>query len=239
MKVILKQEVDNVGLAGDVVDVADGYGRNFLLPRGMAIVATKGAMREAEALTRSRKAVEAKTLGSAEASKDAIEARTLIVEARVDERGHLYGSVGVNDIHRVLKERGHQIDKKRIDLKGTIKEIGTYEIPVRVHPQVEAIATVEVVDEEGVVIAGQISAPEPPPPLLTEQGEGDAEGAEAAVETLEEAAEVQQAEGEQPVIDSVEALVEQALEAAEEYEEQLEDKAEDEVDEAGEPDAEV
>ncbi len=245
MKVILKQEVDNLGLAGDVVDVADGYGRNFLLPRGMAIVATRGAMREAEALTRSRKAVESKTLGSAEAAKEAIEGRVLKVEARVDDRGHLYGSVGVNDIHRVLRERGHQVEKKRIDLKGTIKEIGTYEVPIHVHPQVEAIATVEVVDEEGLVIAGQIAAPEAPPPLLTEQGEGAAAEGEApevegAVDTLEEAAEVQQAEGEdQPVIDSVEALVEQALEAADEYEEKIEEQADEEIDDAGEPDAEV
>ena len=251
MKVILKQEVDNLGLAGDVVDVADGYGRNFLLPRGMAIVATRGAMREAEALTRSRKAVEAKTLGSAEASKDAIENRTLQIKVRVDDRGHLYGSVGVNDIHRVLKERGHQVEKKRIDLKGTIKEIGTYEVPIQVHPQVEAIATIEVLDEEGLVIAGQIAAPEPPPPLIGQEGEqapAEAPAAEAAegeaaegeagsVDTLEEAAAVQQGET-APAIDSVEALVEQALEAADQYEEQVEDQAELEVDDAAEPDAE-
>ncbi len=252
MKVILKQEVDNLGLAGDVVDVADGYGRNFLLPRGMAIVATRGAMREAEALTRSRKAIESKTLGSAEAAKDAIENRTLQIKARVDDRGHLYGSVGVNDIHRVLKERGHQIEKKRIDLKGTIKEIGTYEVPIQVHPQVEALATIEVLDEEGLVIAGQISAPEPPPPLIGQEGEAAAqptegeaaegeaaegEAAEGSVDTLEEAAAVQQGET-APAIDSVEALVEQALEAADEYEEQVEDQAELEIDDAAEPDAE-
>ena len=198
MKVILKQEVDNLGLAGDVVDVADGYGRNFLLPRGMAILATKGAMREAEALTRSRKAVEAKTLDSAMASKEAIENRVLQVKARVDDRGHLYGSVGVNDIHRVLRERGHQIEKKRIDLRGSIKEIGTYEVPVQVHPQVEALATIEVLDEEGLVIAGQIAAPEPPPPLIGEEQPAD------EAELQEAAAEENQAE--EPQIESVEDL---------------------------------
>jgi large subunit ribosomal protein L9 len=212
MKVILKQEVDNLGLAGDVVDVADGYGRNFLLPRGMAIMATRGAMKEAEALTRSRKAVEAKTLGSAQAAKEAIEARTLQIKARVDERGHLYGSVGVNEIHRVLRERGHQIEKKRIDLRGSIKEIGTYEVPVQVHPQVEALVTVEVLDEEGQVIAGQIREPEIPP-LPGQEPEPEGEELE---EALEEAAEAQDEEA--PQIDSVEALVEQALEAADEYE---------------------
>ncbi len=83
MKVILKQEVDNLGLAGDVVDVANGYGRNYLLPRGMAILATKGSMKEATAMLRSRKAKEAATLGDATAYKDALEARTLRVEVRV------------------------------------------------------------------------------------------------------------------------------------------------------------
>jgi large subunit ribosomal protein L9 len=141
MKVILKSEVDNLGLPGDVVDVADGYGRNFLLPRGLAIIATKGAMKEAEALTRSRKAREAQTVGDAEAAREVIESRTLRLAARVDERGHLYGSINAGDVQRVLKERGHDIERKRIELKGTIKQIGEYEIPVQVHPQVTATVT--------------------------------------------------------------------------------------------------
>jgi large subunit ribosomal protein L9 len=163
MKVILKREVDNLGLPGDVVDVADGYGRNFLIPRGMAILATKGAMKEAEALTRSRKAVEAKTLGSAEAARDALEARTLTIPARVDERGSLYGSVSVVDVHRVLRERGHEVERKRIELKGTLKELGTYEVPVRVHPQVVATVSVEIVDVEGKVgVGGAVLGAEAP-----------------------------------------------------------------------------
>ncbi len=224
MKVILKQEVDNLGLAGDVVDVANGYGRNFLLPRGMAIRATKGAMKEAEALTRSRKATEAETLGDAKAAKDAIEGRVLQITARVDDRGHLYGSVGVNDIHRVLRERGHQIEKKRIELRGTIKEIGTYEVPIKVHPQVEALATIEVLDETGEVIAGQIEEPEVPP-LPGEVAEDEAAPAAEGATPDAEAGE------DEPVIDSVESLVEQALEAAEEYDEDQPDE-----DEASAPD---
>jgi large subunit ribosomal protein L9 len=200
MKVILKSEVDNLGLAGDVVEVADGYARNYLLPRGLAIKATQGAMKEAEALTRSRKAVEAKTLGAAEAAKDALEARTLRIPARVDERGSLYGSVSSLDVARVLKERGHDIPRKRIDLKGTIKQIGTYEIPVQVHPQVSATVTLDVVDEEGKVTVqhGAIVNldEEPPPPLTTETSELDelAEQALEAAELLE--AEEGEAEGE-------------------------------------------
>lgn len=199
MKIILKEEVDNLGLAGDVVDVADGYGRNFLIPRGKAILATPGAMKEAEALLRSRKAHESATLGDAEAMKDILESRTLRIPARVDERGHLYGSVSATDVHRVLKERGHDIERKRVDLKGTIKEIGIYEVPVQVHPQVVAMIEVEVVDEEGKVLKAG------------EQVEPDVD-AEAVTDAAAEVAEGS--------VTDVDALAEQALEAAKEFEAQ-------------------
>ena len=197
MKVILTNEVDNLGLPGDVVDVADGYGRNFLLPRGLAMLATPGAMKQAEALTRSRKAREAKTLDSAQASKAALEARSLRIPVRVDERGGLYGSVTANDVQRVLKERGHDIPRKRIELKGSIKEIGTYEVPVHVHPQVAATLIVDVVDQEGR--------------LSRDAGGGlvDAEAVSSAAEQVAEGSDT-----------DAEALKQQALEAAEEYEQQ-------------------
>lgn len=197
MKLILKSEVDNLGLPGDIVDVADGYGRNFLLPRGMAMLATPGAMKEAQALTRARKAKEAKTLDGAKASKDALEARTLKIAARVDDRGGLYGSVTANDVQRVLKERGHDIPRKRIELKGSIKEIGTYEVPVQVHPQVFATVTVEVVDQEGRI--------------SRDAGGGlvDAEAVAAAAEAAATGTDT-----------DTDALTEQALEAAEEFEQQ-------------------
>jgi large subunit ribosomal protein L9 len=200
MKIILKGEVDNLGLAGDVVDVADGYGRNYLIPRGLAILATKGAMKEAEALTRSRKVAESKTLGTAEAARETLESRTLRIPVRVDERGHLYGSVTAVDVQRVLKERGHDFERKRIDLRGSIKTIGEYEVPVRVHPQVTATVVVEVVDEEGKVVPGQ-AAPEHAPLPGEEAAAEGAEGVEEiagetvasetlAAEALEAAAEL-------------------------------------------------
>jgi large subunit ribosomal protein L9 len=149
MKLILTAEVEDLGYAGDVVDVARGYGRNYLLPRGLAIPATKGSMKEAEALTRARRAREAKTLDGARAAKEALEARVLRIEARVDDRGRLYGSVGAADVHRVLRERGHEVDCRRVDLRGGIKQVGRYQVPVRVHPQVVAQVTLEIVDAEG------------------------------------------------------------------------------------------
>jgi large subunit ribosomal protein L9 len=205
MKVILKNEVDNLGLPGDVVDVADGYGRNFLLPRGLAIIATKGAMKEAEALTRARKSREAQTVGAAEAAREVLESRTLKLAARVDDRGHLYGSISAGDVQRVLKERGHDIERKRIELKGTIKQIGEYEIPVHVHPQVTATVKVEVVDEEGkVTLHGGPAV------------DVDEEAVEAAAADVAEGSDT-----------DVEALAEQALEAAKAYEQQQAEAAED------------
>ncbi len=195
MKVILTSEVDNLGLPGDIVDVADGYGRNYLLPRGLAMLATAGAMQQAEALTRARKAREAKTLDSAYAAKDTLEARTLKIAARVDERGGLYGSVSAQDVQRVLKERGHDIPRKRIELKGTIKEIGTYEVPVHVHPQVAATVVVDVVDQEG---------------RLSRDAGGGLVDAEAVAAAAEQAAAGTDTDEE--------VLAQQALEAAETYE---------------------
>ncbi len=210
MKVILTDEVDNLGLPGDVVDVADGYGRNFLLPRGLAMRATPGAMKQADALTRARKAREAKTVDSAQASKAALEARTLRIPVRVDERGGLYGSVTATDVQRVLKERGHEIPRKRIELKGSIKEIGTYEVPVHVHPQVAATVVVEVVDQEG---------------RLSRDAGGGLVDAEAVSTAAEEVAADSDTDPE--------VLKEQALEAAEEYEQQQAELAE------AEPEAET
>lgn len=230
MKVVLKEEVDNLGLAGDVVDVADGYGRNYLLPRGMAILATKGSMKQATTMTRSRKVEEAKTIDDAYDRKAEIEDMTLMIEARVDERGRLYGSVGTADIARVLKERGHRIEPKRIDLRSNIKDIGTYDVEVQVHPQVMATATLDVLDEEGEVIAGQIKAPEVAPlpgELVEAEEDGDGEDGE---------------DGEELDIDaptsSLDSLVDQAIEAAEEYAETDDESTDDDVAAIDDSDAE-
>jgi large subunit ribosomal protein L9 len=199
MKVILKDEVINLGLPGEVVDVADGYGRNYLIPRGIAMLATKGAMREAELLVRARKAHEANTIDQAHEFKQVLESRTLRVPARVDEGGHLYGSVNVNDVHRVLKERGHEIDKRRIDLRGNIKMIGEYEVPIQVHPQVTAVVTVEVVDTEGnVKLKGGTVQPDVDEEAVADVAADAAEGSQT----------------------DPDVLAEQALQAATEYEKQ-------------------
>ena len=180
MKVILKHEVDNLGLPGDVVDVTDGYGRNFLLPRGLAILATRGALKEAETLTRARKVRESKTVGTAEAFSDALQERTLRIPVRVDDKGHLYGSVSAADVQRVLKERGHDVERRRIDLRQAIKQIGSYPVVIRLHPQVSAEVQVEVVDVEGNVT---------PESLLAARAKECADRGEAAAPPADDAAE--------------------------------------------------
>ncbi len=158
MRIILKQEVDNLGLAGDVVEVADGYARNYLIPRELAIKATRGALKQAELLTRARKSQEAKTQGAAEQYREVLESRALRIPVRVDERGHLYGSVGAVEVQKALKERGHDVERRRIDLKHPIKEIGAYGVIVRLHPQVSAELPVEVIDAEGRVEAEEVAS---------------------------------------------------------------------------------
>lgn len=204
MKVILKEEVDNLGYAGDVVDVAAGYGRNYLIPRGLAIHATRGALKEAETLTRARKKREAATVDDARERKEAIESRSLRVEKRVDEKGHLYGSVSDADIQQVLKERGYEVEQRRIDLPRNIKEIGRFEVVVHLHPQVDAEVTVDVVDVEGEVT------------LESLQAEREAERAETG-ETLEERA-LEAAEEFEAAEEAEEAEAAEAAEAAEEAE---------------------
>jgi large subunit ribosomal protein L9 len=195
VKLILKEEVDNLGLPGDVVDVAPGYGRNYLVPRGLAMLATPGAMKEAETLTRARKAREAETLDDAQEFRDVLERRSLRIEARVDEHGTLYGSVGASEIHEVLRERGHNVERRRIDLPRSIKAIGQYTVGIRVHPQVTAEVPLEVVDVEGKVTL------EGAPEDLTE-AERRAAFEEEALEVAEE-------------IEAEEEAIEEAIEEAE------------------------
>lgn len=170
MRIILKQEVDNLGLAGDVVEVADGYARNYLIPRGLAIKATRGALKQADLLMRTRKAQEARTLGAAEQYRQVLESRVLRIPVRVDERGHLYGSVGAVEVQKALKERGHDVERRRIDLKHPIKDVGAYSVKVRLHPQVSAELPIEVVDAEGRVS----------PEGVGKGGEGSPAGEQAA-----------------------------------------------------------
>ena len=145
MKLILTREVAGLGLAGDIVEVADGYGRNFLVPRGAAITWTKGAEKQIAHIKRARDAREIRDLGHAREIKDELEKLSVSLGARAGEGGKLFGSVTAADIAAAVKDAGGPlIDKKRIQLPGHIKTIGTHSVTVELHPDVVATVPVTV-----------------------------------------------------------------------------------------------
>jgi large subunit ribosomal protein L9 len=149
MKLILTAEVDHLGVSGDIVEVKDGYGRNFLLPRGLAIVASRGAERQAEEIRRAREAKAVQGLEHAKELKTAIEgldAVELSVKSAGDT-GKLFGSVTAADVVAAIKKAGGpNLDKRTVQLPKThIKSVGTHAITVRLHPDVNATVSVNVV----------------------------------------------------------------------------------------------
>jgi large subunit ribosomal protein L9 len=145
MKVILQQPVDKLGAPGDVVDVADGYARNYLIPRGLAMTASKGAVRHAGRLKQAHdKRVQlARTEASATAER--LAAAPLRISSRAGEDGRLFGSVTVTDVADAIeKATGLSIDRKRIHLAEPIRSVGTHEVTVHLHPEVNASVSVEV-----------------------------------------------------------------------------------------------
>ena len=152
MKLILTAEVDHLGSAGDTVEVKDGYGRNYLLPRGLAIVASRGAERQAEEIRRAREIKTVQGLEHANELKAAIEGLgpvALPVKAAADT-GKLFGSVTAADVVAAVKRAGGpNLDKRTIQLpKAHIKTVGTHPIAVRLHPDVDAAISLSVVAEQ-------------------------------------------------------------------------------------------
>ncbi len=146
MKVVLRSDVDNLGKKGDLVDVADGYARNFLVPRGLALRATTGIQKQADAMRRNRDARDRRDRESAQAVADRLSAGTIQLGARAGEGGRLFGSVTSADIaEAVLAQLGVTVDRRAISLEEPLKELGPAELVVRLHPEVSATLHVEVV----------------------------------------------------------------------------------------------
>ncbi|HEY8302743.1 MAG TPA: 50S ribosomal protein L9 [Jatrophihabitans sp.] len=145
MKLILTREVAGLGLAGDIVEVADGYGRNFLVPRGAAITWTKGAEKQIAQIKRARSAREIRDLGHAREIKTDLEKLSVSLEARAGKDGRLFGSVTTADIAAAVKSAGGPLlDKKTIQLPGHIKTTGSHTVTVDLHPDVVATVPVRV-----------------------------------------------------------------------------------------------
>ncbi len=148
MKLILKQDVANLGDAGEIVDVADGYGNNFLMPRGLAMRVTKGALADAEAISRARHKREARNQADAADRRAELERRPVTVTANAGEDGTLYGSIGTTAIARAVGDQlGVKLDRRKIVLDKPLKELGEHTVPVRVYR--ETVADLRVIVARG------------------------------------------------------------------------------------------
>ncbi|AEW95513.1 MULTISPECIES: 50S ribosomal protein L9 [Streptomycetaceae] len=146
MKIILTNEVSGLGAAGDVVDVKDGYARNYLIPRSFAIRWTKGGEKDVEQIRRARRIREIATLEQANEIKAQLENVKVKLATRAGEAGRLFGSVTPADIASAIKEAGGPaVDKRRVAVVSPIKTVGSHQVTVNLHPEVSAKLDVEVV----------------------------------------------------------------------------------------------
>ena len=149
MKLILTAAVDNLGIAGDVVDVRDGYGRNYLLPRGFAIRWTRGAEKQIEGIKRARDAREVRNLDPANELRDQLEGLQVRVAVNASDSGKLFGSVTSASIaHAIKKAGGPLVDKRSVTVTKPIKALGTHTVGVKLHEAVTAHLPLEVVAAE-------------------------------------------------------------------------------------------
>lgn len=145
-KLILTHEVTGLGAPGDVIEVKDGYARNYLLPRKLATPWTKGAEKQVASIRAARKAREIASLDDAKAAKDALEAKEVVVTARSGESGRLFGAVTTAEIAEAVKAAGAPaVDKRKIEVGQPIKALGEYTVSVRLHPEVSAKINLKVV----------------------------------------------------------------------------------------------
>lgn len=149
MKVILAADVEKLGRKGDVVTVADGFGRNYLVPKGLALTASKGSLKQAEQMRRAREEVEKKAKEEAALKVATLGASPVYISARAGEEGKLFGSVTNVDVARAIVEQlGEEIDRRHIRLEDPIRSLGTHQIEVHLHEDVNALVTVEVIAHE-------------------------------------------------------------------------------------------
>src|SRR5262245_25502065 len=146
MKLILQQEVPGLGSAGDVVEVKDGYGRNYLIPRGAAIRWTRGAERQIESIRKARSAREIRDLDTAEDVRQKLENVNVQLQVRAGESGRLFGAVTPADIAAAVKSSGGpEVDKRRIEVGNPIKTLGVHQVAIRLHDDVAARVNVNVI----------------------------------------------------------------------------------------------
>ena len=145
LKLILTNEVTGLGAPGDVVEVAGGYGRNYLVPRGLAMPWTRGAEKQIDLIKRARAARDIRGLDDAKEAAKRLSALTVQLGVRAGAQGRLFGSVSASDIaEAVRKAGGPELDRRRIEISTPIRTVGTHQVTVRLHPEVTATLDVEV-----------------------------------------------------------------------------------------------
>ncbi|HHC07791.1 MAG TPA: 50S ribosomal protein L9 [Actinobacteria bacterium] len=146
MKLILIKDVPELGHKGDVVDVADGYARNYLVPKKLAVKATAGALRQAEAMRIAREEAARRLLEAAEELRQSLAGARVVVAARSGDEGRLFGSIGARDVAQAItKFTGIEVDPRHIVVEAPIKEIGLHEVTIRPHREVEFQVTLDVI----------------------------------------------------------------------------------------------
>lgn len=147
MQVILRERLENLGNAGEIVDVKSGYARNYLIPQGLAYEATAGNLRQIERERSQREKREAETVSTAREQAARLEGVSLTFNARAGQEGKLFGSITSGDIAEKLAEQGLQVDRRSIELDEPIKALGVFTVPIRLHSQVRPEIKVWVIQE--------------------------------------------------------------------------------------------
>ena len=148
MKVILLEDVKSLGKKGDIVNVSDGYARNALLPKKLGVEAQNQNIHDLKLQKKHEERVAAENLANAKELAVEVEQQKIVVKIKAGEGGRIFGSVSTKEIAQAAKEQaGLELDKKKMQLNEAIKALGTYEVPVRLHPKVTAKLTVQVVEE--------------------------------------------------------------------------------------------
>ena len=147
MKVILLKDIETLGSAGEVVEVKNGYGRNFLIPRNEALVASAANMAQFESRRKQQETLAERDRRAAEALAKQLEAESITAQVKVGEEERLFGSVTSQNVAELLDEKGYELDRRAIHLEDPIRELGVYNIEVRLHPEVTAAVKLWVVKE--------------------------------------------------------------------------------------------
>lgn len=148
MKVLLLRDQEKLGKAGDTKNVADGYARNYLIPRGLAVLATKGALKQAETIRKGEEKRRAKLFAEAQAVANQLAGTTLTFRALASETGKLYGSITANDIAEAIqREKGLELDKRKVELREPLRSLGTHTVTVRLAAELTPSVTVIIEPE--------------------------------------------------------------------------------------------